>query len=259
MAEPPSGTVTFLFTDIEGSTKLWERDATAMRSALVRHDEILRSAIEESGGHLFKTVGDAFCAAFSSAPEALGAALSAQRALHAEEWDEACVIRARMALHTGTVDERGDYFGPALRTRAQPGRQAPVRGARWPDPALACNPGAGEGRAAGGREAGRPRRETPQGSLPSRASVPDHRRGPSFGVPALEDAREPAQQPPAPTHAARLARAGGGGGSRAAQARGDTPAHRAGRAWEEWRAMTLEDAIAYALEDTEEQDQPGTG
>ena len=85
-----------------------------MRSALVRHDEILRSAIEESGGHLFKTVGDAFCATFSSAPEALGAALSAQRALHAEEWDEACVIRARMALHTGAVDERGDYFGPAL-------------------------------------------------------------------------------------------------------------------------------------------------
>jgi class 3 adenylate cyclase len=115
MAEPPSGTVTFLFTDIEGSTKLWERDATAMRSALVRHDEILRSAIEGRGGHVFKTVGDAFCAAFSSAPEALGAALSAQRALHAEEWDEACVIRVRMALHTGAVDERGgDYFGPAL-------------------------------------------------------------------------------------------------------------------------------------------------
>ena|SRR3712207_2631582 len=115
MAELPSGTVTFLFTDIEGSTKLWERYATAMRSALVRHDEILHSAIEGGGGHAFKTVGDAFCAAFSSAPEALGAALSSQRALHAEQWDEVCVIRVRMALHTGAVDERGgDYFGPAL-------------------------------------------------------------------------------------------------------------------------------------------------
>jgi class 3 adenylate cyclase len=115
MAEPPSGTVTFLFTDIEGSTNLWERDPTAMRSALARHDEILRSAIEGSGGHVFKTLGDAFCAAFSSAPEALGAALSAQRTLHTEEWEGGAVIRVRMALHTGAVDERsGDFFGPPL-------------------------------------------------------------------------------------------------------------------------------------------------
>jgi predicted ATPase/class 3 adenylate cyclase len=115
VASPPTGTVTFLFTDIEGSTKLWERNASAMQSALARHDEILRSAIEECDGHVFKTVGDAFCAAFSSAPEALGAAISAQRALHDEEWDEGGVIRVRMALHTGAMDEReGDYFGPAL-------------------------------------------------------------------------------------------------------------------------------------------------
>jgi predicted ATPase/class 3 adenylate cyclase len=111
----PTGTVTFLFTDIEGSTRLWERDASAMRSALARHDEILRSAIEERDGHVFKTVGDAFCAAFSSAPEALGAALAAQRALRAEPWDEGFPIRTRMALHTGAVEERsGDYFGPPV-------------------------------------------------------------------------------------------------------------------------------------------------
>ncbi len=70
MAVMPTGTVTFLFTVIEGSTRLWERDASAMQSALARHDGILRSAIEERDGHVFKTVGDAFCAAFSSAPEA---------------------------------------------------------------------------------------------------------------------------------------------------------------------------------------------
>ena len=115
MIAPPSGTVTFLFTDIEGSSRMWEKSPETMRPALARHDEVLRSAIEAHGGHVFKTVGDAFCAAFPTAPEALGAALSAQRALHTEEWDEACVIRTRMALHTGAVDERGgDYFGPAL-------------------------------------------------------------------------------------------------------------------------------------------------
>jgi predicted ATPase/class 3 adenylate cyclase len=115
MAALPTGTVTFLFTDIEGSTRLWERDASAMHSALARHDEIVRSAIEGREGHVFKTLGDAFCCAFSSAPEALGAAISAQRALHDEEWGEGGVIRVRMALHTGAVEEQGgDYFGPAL-------------------------------------------------------------------------------------------------------------------------------------------------
>ena len=115
MIAPPTGTVTFLFTDIEGSTRLWERDASAMRSALHRHDEILPGAVEGHGGYVFKTVGDAFCAAFSTASDALGAALAAQRALYTEEWDEGCVIRARMALHTGTAEEReGDYFGPPL-------------------------------------------------------------------------------------------------------------------------------------------------
>ena len=113
MAVLPTGTVTFLFTDIEGSTRMWERDASAMQSALARHDGILRSAIEGREGHVFKTVGDAFCCAFSSAPEALGAAISAQRALHDEEWEQGATIRVRVALHTGAVEEQGgDYFGP---------------------------------------------------------------------------------------------------------------------------------------------------
>src|SRR3569833_477822 len=99
MAALPTGTVTFLFTDIEGSARLWERDASAMQSALTRHDEILKEAIETTGGHVFKTVGDAFCAAFSSAPEALWTALIAQRALHDEDWEKGATIRVRMALH----------------------------------------------------------------------------------------------------------------------------------------------------------------
>jgi class 3 adenylate cyclase len=115
MAVLPTGTVTFLFTDIEGSTRLWERDASAMKSALVRHDEILKEAIETNGGFVFKSVGDAFCAAFSNVSDALEAAISAQRALLAEEWGEESLIRVRMALHAGAAKERGgDYFGPVL-------------------------------------------------------------------------------------------------------------------------------------------------
>jgi class 3 adenylate cyclase len=112
---PARDTVTFLFTDIEGTTKLWERHPEAMRRALVRHDEILLTAIETHGGRVFKTVGDAFCAAFATAPDALGAALDAQLALSAEEWGETGPLQVRMALHTGTAEERdGDYFGPPL-------------------------------------------------------------------------------------------------------------------------------------------------
>src|SRR5829696_5079534 len=86
-----------------------------MQAALARHDEILRSAIEEHAGYVFKTVGDAFCAAFPTAPNAVDAALSVERALFAAEWDESEPLRVRIALHTGAAEERdGDYFGPPL-------------------------------------------------------------------------------------------------------------------------------------------------
>src|SRR5215204_2923767 len=115
MAEPHTGPLTFLFTDVEGSTSLWERNPKAMSEALSRHDEILRAAIEAHDGRVFKTVGDAFHATFSTAPDALEAALEAQRALLREEWAESGPLRVRMALHTGTAEERdGDYFGPSL-------------------------------------------------------------------------------------------------------------------------------------------------
>src|SRR5215475_2416262 len=111
----PSGTVTFLFTDIEGSTQLWATQHEAMRTALARHDALLREAIEAHGGRVFKTVGDAFCAAFATAPGAIEAALGAQRALRAELWPQQAPIRTRIALHTGAAEFRDDdYFGPPL-------------------------------------------------------------------------------------------------------------------------------------------------
>jgi class 3 adenylate cyclase len=115
VASPPTGTLTFLFTDIEGSTKLWEHDAQAMQVALTRHDEILKGAIQERGGYVFKTVGDAFCCAFWTAADALDAALEVQLTLFGEEWGETGPLRVRMTLHTGAAQERdGDYFGPPL-------------------------------------------------------------------------------------------------------------------------------------------------
>lgn len=115
----PTGTVTFLFTDVERSTVLWETDP-GMHMALARHDEILRSSIEDGGGYVFTTAGDSFAAAFASAPDAARAATAAQEALTAEPWETAEPLRVRMAVHTGTAEERdGDYFGPALNRSAR--------------------------------------------------------------------------------------------------------------------------------------------
>jgi predicted ATPase/class 3 adenylate cyclase/Tfp pilus assembly protein PilF len=115
VASPPTGTVTFLFTDIEGSSRMWERSPQAMQAALARHDELLRRAIEQRCGYVFKTVGDAFCCAFPTAPDALEAALESQRSLLKERWGESTPLRVRMALHMGAAEERdGDYFGPPV-------------------------------------------------------------------------------------------------------------------------------------------------
>ena len=111
----PTGTVTFLFTDIEGSTERWERHRDAMKGAVRRHGEILQAAIEAHDGNVFKTVGDAFCAAFHNVADAIAAALDAQRRLEAEDWSGVDGLKVRMAIHTGHTDERdGDYFGPAV-------------------------------------------------------------------------------------------------------------------------------------------------
>lgn len=116
----PSGTATFLFTDIEGSTQLWERHTLAMPAALARHETLLRQAIAAHDGVVFKTVGDSLHAAFARAPDALRAALAAQRALQQQAWELPTPLRVRMALHSGVAELReGDYFGPPLNRLAR--------------------------------------------------------------------------------------------------------------------------------------------
>jgi class 3 adenylate cyclase len=111
----PTGTVTFLFTDIEGSTQRWEQHREAMKAAVARHEQLLTAAMQQHGGYVFKTVGDAFYAAFATAPEALLAAVDAQRSLAKEDFSSVDGLTVRMGLHTGNAEERNaDYFGPAV-------------------------------------------------------------------------------------------------------------------------------------------------
>ena len=110
-AAAPSGVVTFLFTDVEGSTRRWEADPDEMRVALAAHDEVLRGAIEAHGGFMFKHTGDGVCAAFSSPRSAVDAAVAAQRALE---------LPVRMGIATGEAELRdGDYFGAVLNRAAR--------------------------------------------------------------------------------------------------------------------------------------------
>ena len=110
-AGAPSGVVTFLFTDVEGSTRRWEADADGMRVALAAHDEVLRGAVEAHGGWLFKHTGDGVCAAFASPTGAVDAAIDAQRELQ---------LPVRMGLATGEAELRdGDYFGTVLNRAAR--------------------------------------------------------------------------------------------------------------------------------------------
>jgi class 3 adenylate cyclase len=120
MTGAPSGTVTLLFTDVQGSTALWDTERDAMAAALRRHDEVVRDAIEQAGGYVFKTAGDSFCAAFSAARSGLDAALTAQRNLARQPWPTSRPILVRMGLHSGVCEERdGDYFGPAVNRTAR--------------------------------------------------------------------------------------------------------------------------------------------
>jgi len=111
----PTGTVTFLFSDIEGSTQRWETHREAMKAAVARHEQLMSAAIERHGGYVFKIMGDAFCAAFPTAPDAVAAACDAQLALAKEDFSTVDGLRVRMALHTGYAEERNaDYFGTAV-------------------------------------------------------------------------------------------------------------------------------------------------
>ncbi len=115
----PTGTVTFLFTDIEGSTRLWETQHATMVQALAHHDAIMREAIESNDGHLVKTTGDGALAVFAIATNAIAASITAQRALKATDRGE-LRIKSRMAVHSGTAEQRdGEYHGPTLNRAAR--------------------------------------------------------------------------------------------------------------------------------------------
>jgi len=103
MSTVPTGTVSFLFTDIEGSTRLWQQHPEAMKAALGRHHVLLQQAIEANGGYVFQIIGDAFCAAFHTGSQSVAAALAAQRALTAERWGQGGPILVRMAVTSGGV------------------------------------------------------------------------------------------------------------------------------------------------------------
>src|SRR5215216_5891596 len=119
-AEVASRTLTFLFTDLEGSTQLWERHRQAMKAALERHDAILREAVESSNGQVVKTTGDGLMAVFASPAAGVNACVKAQRGLAQAAWGPTGPLRVRMGLHSGEAASReGDYFGPTLNRAAR--------------------------------------------------------------------------------------------------------------------------------------------
>jgi predicted ATPase/class 3 adenylate cyclase len=116
----PSGTVTFLFTDIEGSTRLWQEDEASMRQAVARHDQLLHGVIGGHGGVVFSTMGDGLAAAFQTSSAAVEGAVEAQRLLKGESWETTRPLRVRMGLHTGEAEFRGgDYFGTSVNRAAR--------------------------------------------------------------------------------------------------------------------------------------------
>ena len=125
MSSLPSGTVTFLFTDIENSTPMWEKYPEAMKSALAKHDSILKEAIESNSGQIIKTTGDGVHAVFSTAIDAVKASLDAQREFQTSEAPtnsetSDVSLRVRMGIHTGEAELRdGDYYGSTLNRAAR--------------------------------------------------------------------------------------------------------------------------------------------
>jgi len=108
-------TATFLMTDIAGSTRLWEEQRDAMVHALAAHDALLRAAVEDAGGTVFKTTGDGLLAAFERPGAALRAAVAGQRALQDHAWPTSAPLLVRMAIHAGDAEVRNDdYFGPSV-------------------------------------------------------------------------------------------------------------------------------------------------
>src|SRR5216117_3919350 len=118
--ELASQTLAFLFTDIEGSTRLWEQYHQPMKDALERHDAIVREAVESWNGQIVKSMGDGLMAVFGSAADGVSACLKAQHGLARAPWGETGALRVRMALHVGEAARRnGDYYGPTLNRAAR--------------------------------------------------------------------------------------------------------------------------------------------
>ena len=190
VSELPSGTVTFLFTDIAGSTRLWQDHPERMRAALARHDALLRAAIEARGGYVVKTTGDGFHAAFAAAPDAIDAAIAGQCALAEQEWGEPGPLLVRMGVHTCEAESRaGDYFGSGVNRAARlmgvaHGGQVVVSlatSALVPRRVV---------------RAPRPRRAPPPRPCPGGAPVPGRRARPRVRVPAAAIPRRLPRQPP---------------------------------------------------------------
>lgn len=117
---PSRSTFTFVFTDVEGSSRLWEEDAGRMALALARHDTLMNDVFHGHGGHVFKMMGDSVCVAFPESEAALAAAIDAQRALAGEEWETPRPLAVRAAIHRGMAEQRNaDYFGPTLNRTAR--------------------------------------------------------------------------------------------------------------------------------------------
>jgi len=120
VGELPSGTVTFLFTDLEVSTRLWEHEPAGMRAALARHDAILKDAVAVHGGQVVKGRGDGLHAVFATADDALGAAIDAQAAIGAQSWNLSEPFRVRIGVHSGVAELRDDdYFGSSVNRAAR--------------------------------------------------------------------------------------------------------------------------------------------
>jgi class 3 adenylate cyclase len=118
--EFPTGVVTFLFTDLENSTHLWEEYPSEMKSALAQHDEILALNVKAGNGKIVKTTGDGFHAVFHSPGDAIQAVVSAQKTILSEDWGRTGPLRVRMALHSEEAEFRdGDYYGSAVNRAAR--------------------------------------------------------------------------------------------------------------------------------------------
>src|SRR6187399_775679 len=120
MTDAPPEPLTFFFSDLESSTRLWERFPDAMKGAMERHDEILRAAVDGAGGRVVKVMGDGLMAVFGAPSDAVAGALDAQRALQREAWGDTGPLRVRMGIHVGEAQQRAsDFYGPPVNRAAR--------------------------------------------------------------------------------------------------------------------------------------------